>query len=58
MDEYKIAYSKGFKDGALSSTRADFKIQLVQVLSNTKGIGDKTIDKILETFKNMEINNG
>lgn len=47
-------YSEGFKDGAESAERADFKIKLVQVLQNTKGVGEKTTNKILETLKKME----
>lgn len=47
-------YSEGFKDGAESAEGADFKIKLVQVLQNTKGVGEKTTNKILETLKKME----
>lgn len=47
-------YSQGFKDGAESAEGADFKIKLVQVLKRTKGVGDKTINKILGALKEME----
>lgn len=47
-------YSEGFKDGAESAEGADFKIKLVQVLEKTKGIGPRTIDKVLNTLKEME----
>ncbi len=48
-------YSEGFKDGAESAEGADFKIQLVEVLNNTKGIGPKLFDRILKTAKEMGI---
>lgn len=47
-------YREGFKDGAEASNNADFKIKLVQVLKDTKGVGDKTINKVLRTLKEME----
>lgn len=50
----KDIYLKGFKDGVKAGDNADFKIKLVQVLDKTKGIGDKTRDKILNTLKEME----
>ena len=56
LDEqmYKDIYLKGFKDGVKAGDNADFKIKLVQLLDKTKGIGDKTRDKILNTLKEME----
>lgn len=55
MDEYFIGvYQKGFRAGAESGNNADFKIKLVQVLNKTKGIGPKTIDKVLQTLKEEE----
>lgn len=59
MDNFfKNNYEHGFKDGFRSGTESgqqvDFKIELVQVLQATKGIGDKTIKKVLETLKNRE----
>ncbi len=47
-------YHKGFEDGVKASDNADFKIKLVQVLENTKGIGPKTMNKILNTVKEIE----
>lgn len=47
----KTIYSEGFNDGAESGQRVDFKIELVQILENTKGVGEKTIEKILTTYK-------
>lgn len=48
-------YSEGFQDGIEAGNKADFKIQLVEVLNNTKGIGPKLFDRILETAKEMGI---
>lgn len=47
-------YKQGFEDGAEAGDNADFKIKLVQVLQNTKGVGEKTIEKVLGTVKEME----
>lgn len=47
-------YREGFRDGVEASNNADFKIKLVQVLKNTKGVGKKTTEKILNTLKEME----
>lgn len=47
-------YHKGFEDGTKASNDVDFKIKLVQVLENTKGIGPKTIQNVLNTLKEME----
>jgi len=46
-------YKQGFEDGAEAGDNADFKIKLVQVLQNTKGVGEKTIEKVLATVKEM-----
>lgn len=46
-------YKQGFDDGAEAGNNADFKIKLVQVLQNTKGVGEKTIEKVLATVKEM-----
>lgn len=51
----KDNYEQGFKDGTEVAGNADLKIKLVQVLKNTKGVGDKTFNKILNTFKEMEV---
>lgn len=48
-------YKTGFEDGVDAGNKADFKIQLVEVLNNTKGIGPKLFDRILETAKEMGI---
>lgn len=50
----KSIYAKGFDDGVAAANNADFKIKLVQVLDKTKGIGDKTRDKILNTLRTFE----
>ena len=47
-------YREGFREGTESGEQADFKIKLVKVLQTTKGIGDKTIAKVLKTLKEME----
>lgn len=47
-------YSEGFQDGAESAEGADFKIKLVQLLRDTKGVGPKTTEKILDTLKIWE----
>ena len=47
-------YKDGFQDGVNAGDNADFKIKLVQVLQNTKGVGEKTIEKVLDTLKEME----
>lgn len=55
MEEYlRLVYKEGFRDGAESANNADFKIKLVQVLNKTKGIGPKTIDKVLQTLKEVK----
>lgn len=53
-DFVKSIYVSGFNDGAEAGNKADFKIQLLQVLEQTKGVGDKTRDKILATYRSME----
>lgn len=47
-------YRLAFVDGTESSNDADFKIKLVQVLNRTKGVGEKTIENVLATLKEME----
>lgn len=47
-------YKQGFEDGAEAGDNADFKIKLVQVLQNTKGVGEKTIEKVLGTLEEMD----
>lgn len=55
MEGYIMSiYNKGYEDGAKAAKIADFKIKLVQVLEKTKGIGPRTIDKVLNTLKEME----
>ena len=44
-------YSQGYEDGKEAAEMADFKIKLVQLLEKTKGVGPKTIEKILQTLK-------
>lgn len=53
-ERFEEIYKLGFRDGAESGNSADFKIKLVQVLNKTKGIGPKTIDKVLQTLKEEE----
>lgn len=48
-------YHQGFQDGAEAGDNADFKIKLVKVLENTKGIGPKLFDRIMGTVKEMGI---
>lgn len=47
-------YMRGYRDGKKAVQDVDFKIKIVQVLKNTKGVGMKTIEKALETLKEME----
>ena len=55
MNEFlERLYKNGFEDGVESSNNADFRIRLSQVLENTKGIGPKLYDRIMETEKGME----
>ena len=48
-------YSQGYEDGKEAAEIVDFKIKLVQLLEKTKGVGPKTIEKILQTLKEGEI---
>ena len=48
-------YHQGFQDGVEAGDNADFKIKLVEVLENTKGIGPKLFDRIMKTVKEMGI---
>lgn len=48
-------YKIGFEDGVEAGDNADFKIKLVEVLENTKGIGPKLFDRIMGTVKEMGI---
>ncbi len=50
----KDIYTQGFRDGAEAGSNADFKIKLVQVLESTKGVGEKTIKKVLNTLKKLD----
>ena len=47
-------YHRGFKDGEETAKDINFKVKLVNVMSKTKGVGDKTIEKVLETLELME----
>lgn len=47
-------YRQGFSDGAEAGENADFKIKLVEVLQATKGVGEKTIKKVLDTLREKE----
>lgn len=49
-----MQFSLGFNAGVESSDNADFKIKLVEVLNETKGVGEKTINNVLATLKEME----
>lgn len=48
-------YHQGYQDGVKDGNKADFKMQLVKVLENTKGVGPKTFDRIMKTVKEMGI---
>lgn len=50
----RTIYSEGFRDGTNVVNDTDFKIKLIGVLNKTKGIGEKTIAKIMATVKEME----
>lgn len=47
-------YHQGYQDGIRDAETVDFKTKLVQVLEQTKGIGQKTIQNVLNTLKDME----
>lgn len=47
-------YHQGYQDSVKDGDNADFKIKLVKVLENTKGIGPKTIQNVLNALKEME----
>ncbi len=48
-------YVQGYEDGKEAAEAADFKIQLVEILNKTKGVGPKTFDNIMNTAKEMGI---
>lgn len=48
-------YHQGYQDGAEDGNNADFKIQLAEVLNNTKGIGPKLFERIMATVKELGI---
>lgn len=50
----KDNYKKGFQDGVEVGNDADFKIRLVQVLSETKGVGKTILDRAIRINKEME----
>lgn len=55
MDEFlEKIYRSGFREGAESGTKIDFKIRLLQVLNETPRVGEKTINNILNILKEME----
>lgn len=55
MENYiENIYKIGFKDGVDAGNNADFKIKLVELLDKTKGVGEKTTEKILNALKEME----
>ena len=47
-------YQSAFRDGAEAGIKADFKIKLIPLLEQTKGVGKATKTKILNTLKEME----
>ena len=57
QESIRKVYSQGFRDGVAAGAKADLKIKLVQAMKNTKGVGDKTIKKVLQTLKLMEVEN-
>ncbi|WP_236910163.1 hypothetical protein [Clostridium sp. Cult3] len=48
-------YSEGFQDGIEAGDNADFKIKLVEILNETKGVGPKIFDNVMQTAKEMGI---
>lgn len=50
---YETGFTDGYKEGAKTSQEIDLKTKIVQVMQRTKGVGDKTIAKVIETI-NME----
>lgn len=50
----KNIYRQAFKDGAEAGNNADFRILLVKVLKNTKGVGATIYNRAMETYKEME----
>lgn len=54
MEDYiKEVYRQGFADGSGAGNKADFRIALSDVLTKTKGVGEKTYDKIMQAAKEM-----
>lgn len=49
----KNIYRQAFKDGAEAGNKADFRIELSQILNNTKGVGIKLYDRIMENAKEV-----
>lgn len=54
MKDYQTAYKKGFEDGLKVVTEVNFKMKLIELLNNTKGVGDKTIMKVLQTLREVK----
>ena len=50
----KNIYSEGFRDGAETGDKIDFRIRLSEVLNKTKGIGATLYDRIMENAKEVE----
>ena len=42
-----VIYTEGYKAGAVDNTKVDYQIDLVRILKGVKGVGEKTIEKIL-----------
>lgn len=50
----KNIYRRGFKEGIEVGDNTDFRIRLSKVLNNTKGIGIKLYDAVMEKAKEIE----
>lgn len=55
QETYSIGFQQGFREGAKVAEQIDFKIELVQLLEGIKGVGEKTKEKILQAYKEREI---
>lgn len=54
MEQYlKDTWKTGFNDGVESGNSADFRINLSKVLNETKGIGPKLFDRIMQNAKDV-----
>lgn len=52
MEQFLVTmYSNGFEDGVNANAKVDYEIDLIEKLRSKKGIGGKTLQKILEAIR-------